>query len=151
VLFQGVLPIKVDSKGRAGVPKEYRELFAKEGQDSLVLTSFMVKNAPCLDALPVPVWEKFLRKFEKQPQFDEQVEIFGTFYVNPARTVAFDTAGRILIPQPLREWAQLDHEVVVVGALDRFRFWNAELWTKFHQETAKQFPAAKQALASVLS
>jgi MraZ protein len=147
----GTYPIKIDEKGRASVPKDYRELFAKENQDALVVTNFMVQQSPCLEVLPLPVWEKFLRRFEKQPQFDSRVEVIGTFYVNPARHIAFDTAGRILIPQPLREWAQLDRDAIVVGSLDRFRIWNATLWGKVLESSAKQFPDAKEALASALS
>ena len=99
----------------------------------------------------MPAWDKFMRRFEKLPQMSLNVERFRNFYVTPAHVVELDTAGRLLIPQHLRESAKLDRQVVVIGATDRFRIWNAQLWAKVFAESANGFAEAKAALAPDLS
>jgi MraZ protein len=148
--FTGEHPIKIDEKGRANIPKAYRELFAQAGLDRLVLTRYQVQGRPCLEALPPPVWEAFLEKFQQQSSLDPQIEVIGTFYVYPARELPLDSAGRVLIPQTQREWAKLDREAVVVGAVDRFRIWNAALWTETSADSAALAPDAFKEKAPVL-
>jgi MraZ protein len=151
VQFMGTYPIKIDIKGRASVPKPYREILEKQAIDQLVVTNYQDQGFSCLEVVPLPVWDKFLRKFQERPQMDPRVEVFRNFYVTPAHAVALDTAGRLLIPQHLRDQARLEHEIIVVGATDRFRIWDAESWAKVFAESARQFAEAKAALAADLS
>lgn len=149
--FMGTYPIKIDVKGRASVPKPYRELLEKLAVDQLVVTNYQDQGFPCLEVVPLPVWDKFLRKFQERPQMDPRVEVFRNFYVTPAHPVELDTAGRLLIPQHLRDNARLEHEVIVVGATDRFRVWDAELWAKVFAESSRLFAESKAFLAADLS
>ena len=41
-----------------------------------------------------------------------------------------DRQGRMAIPQQLREYASLEGEVLVVGAIDRVELWNGTAWTE---------------------
>jgi MraZ protein len=41
-----------------------------------------------------------------------------------------DRQGRITLPAPLRAFAGLDHDVVVLGAGDRVEVWEPERWAQ---------------------
>lgn len=151
MLFSSTYPIKIDEKGRAGVPKAYRESLTAQGIDQMVVTFEKEGDRPCLELIPLPVWEAFLREFLKLPQWDRQNAVIRTFKINPARTVPVDSAGRVLIPPKMREWAKLDHEAIVIGVSDRFQIWNEEQYNQVFADAAQAYPDAKNAKASELS
>ena len=45
-----------------------------------------------------------------------------------------DAQGRILLPQRLRQYAQLEKEVIIIGVFDRAEIWNAQRWTEIEEE-----------------
>ena len=45
-----------------------------------------------------------------------------------------DAQGRILLPAKLRQYANLEKEVVIIGVFDRAEIWNAQLWQKMEDE-----------------
>src|SRR5207245_1938235 len=53
-----------------------------------------------------------------------------------------DAQGRILIPQRLREYARLEREVAVIGALDRIEIWDAGRWHEISGEADESLLAA---------
>ncbi len=149
-------PVKIDEKGRAIVPKELRELFHAEGVTELVLAMDrgsskheQVKTYSYLDLVPWPEWVKRMDKlFSKYPA-DPVLEEYIKYYVMPAKKVSFDSAGRILIPQLHREWAGLDRQVIIVGAIKTLQIWDAESWSKSLTETAEHIPEIKAALSGL--
>jgi MraZ protein len=46
-----------------------------------------------------------------------------------AHEIAIDSMGRVLLPQVLREYAQLNQEIIVNGVRDHVEIWNKEFWT----------------------
>jgi division/cell wall cluster transcriptional repressor MraZ len=66
-----------------------------------------------------------MRRFDRgSPELHElQRDYFGQ-----AEDLAPDRQGRVLLPERLRNWAQLDRELVFVGCFDRIEIWGAEVW-----------------------
>ena len=91
-----------------------------------------------------------MRKFERLPEMDPNVEAFRDHFIAPAQWVTMDGQGRILIPQTLREEVGLGRKVVVVAAGDKFRLWDAEVWAQVRQESKRRFADSKKALAADL-
>ena len=50
-----------------------------------------------------------------------------------------DKQGRILIPANLREYADLEKEVTIIGVGNRIEIWNRERWDERNRETAARF------------
>ena len=48
--------------------------------------------------------------------------------IGHATEVELDSAGRILLPPPLREFADLDKRVILLGQGNKFELWNEVLW-----------------------
>ena len=48
-----------------------------------------------------------------------------------------DAQGRILLPAKLRQYANLEKEVVIIGVFDRAEIWNAQLWQKMEDEALR--------------
>lgn len=129
-MFRGVNPLNLDAKGRLAVPSRYREALRQACGGQLVVTV----DRECLLLYPLPAWEEIERKLISLPTFNPKVRRMQRLLVGHATEVELDGAGRILLPQPLRAFAGLEKEVVLIGQGHRFEIWNAELWARRREE-----------------
>ena len=110
----------VDSKGRVFIPSKIRE----EIGDIFYLT---ISNEKCLRIYSDKDWYIFSVKADSLP-LDKQ-SLFRPFFSH-ATKCELDAQGRILIPNNLRRWADLNKEVTVVGNNRHAEIWNSALWDK---------------------
>lgn len=115
--LMGTFEHTIDAKGRMAFPTKLR--------DRLGL-SFIVTIGPenCLYVYSEEEWENFTEKIKTLT--GEKARAAKLFIIK-ACTVEPDKQGRILIPQNLREYAGLDHDVTVLGVINR-----AEIWDTAH-------------------
>ncbi len=120
-MFLGEFEYRVDDKGRVPLPPRFRANL----KDGLVLTSGVEK---CITAYPISEWKKLADSLTGSPLVHSKMRqlnraLFATaFYLN------IDGQGRISLPAPLREHAEIMDEVVVVGANNYLEIWNSVCW-----------------------
>lgn len=114
----------IDSKGRLFIPAKLRE----ELGDTFYIT--MGVDA-CLSVYSDASWSKFTEKFESLPY--TKTRAMRPLFANAAKCEP-DAQGRILIPQKLRAYADLEKDVVVIGVSNRAEIWNAEHWNSVEEE-----------------
>lgn len=124
-MFRGVAQLNLDGKGRLAVPARYREALAARCNGQLVITADADR---CLLIYPLPDWEPIEQKLMALSSFNAQIRELQRRLVGYAEDVRMDTAGRILVPPALRQFAQLDKSVVLVGQGNKFELWNKESW-----------------------
>jgi MraZ protein len=111
-----------DDKFRLTIPAKFREI--PEG-------AFVVQGLdPNLMVLPPAVFQTLYDNLMAMNIADQNVRILRQRILSNAERVVPDASGRILIPQNLRELAELNHDVVFVGAGNHFEIWSEELWQK---------------------
>jgi MraZ protein len=133
-MLRGSAPAKIDDKGRLKIPSDFlRQLEDRYGNE-LFITSV---RGDCALVYPLPVWEEIENRLLSMPSTDrardrylERVNYFG-------QQVKIDSQGRTLIPQILRDAADVQGEVVVNGRLDHLVVWNHERFT--HKLEAQPF------------
>ena len=62
---------------------------------------------------------------------------------------ALDKQGRIAIPPSLREYAGVQRDVVVLGAISRIEIWSEENWNKYREENEKSFDLLGEKIADI--
>lgn len=124
-MFRGVTNVKLDAKGRIVIPTRYRDRLQERCGGQLVVT---VDKDHCLLLYPLPEWEEIERKLVKLPSFNAQARRLQRLLVGHATEVEMDSAGRVLVPPPLREFARLDKGVVMIGQGNKFEIWDEETW-----------------------
>ena len=117
-MFMGEYNHTIDAKGRLIIPSKFREALGSE----FVLTKGL---DGCLFVFPMKEWEAFEEKLRSLPLIDKNARKFSRFFLAGASTCEL---GRILVPGTLREFAQMDKEVVLTGMLDRIEVWSKEQW-----------------------
>lgn len=127
-MFRGVTLINLDEKNRMAVPTRYRERLQREVQGQLVIT--IDTESRCLLLYPLINWEHIEEKIEALPSFNEAARRIQRLLLGHATDVEMDSAGRVLIPPPLREYAMLEKNIVLVGQGKKFEIWNGKHWDK---------------------
>lgn len=125
VVFRGVAQLNLDSKGRLAVPARFRDALNARCSGQVVIT---VDSDRCLLIYPLPDWEPIEQKLMALSSFNAQIRELQRRLVGYAEDVAVDATGRILVPPALRQFAQLDKSVVLVGQGNRFELWNKDNW-----------------------
>ena len=122
-MFMGEYNHTIDAKGRLIIPARFRELLGEE----FILTKGL---DGCLSIYPLDEWNAFETKLRALPLTNKNARTFTRFFVAGATNCELDRQGRVLVPQPLREFAGLEKEVVLTGNLNRIEIWSKEKWSE---------------------
>ena len=118
---------KIDSKGRTVLPAKFRG----ELGSSVVATIGIDR---CIALYPVPRWEELLEKLKDLSSFKKKARDFRRVLLSMATEQEIDGAGRILVPQILRDYAGADVEVTLIGAEDHLEIWDTAKWEEHRAE-----------------
>ncbi len=113
----------IDAKGRLFIPAKLRQ----ELGDTFHVT---VGQDHCLSVYSDESWAAFMEKL-KGLSYNEVKRLRGLFAYGA--DCEPDAQGRILLPAKLREYADLEKDVVVIGSFDRVEIWNAQRWTELEK------------------
>jgi MraZ protein len=134
ILFRGNTTVNLDEKGRFAIPTRYRELVQKSCDCHLIATVAVDERCVgmdgCLWIYPLPAWEKLEIKLSELSAFKKLSVKIKRFLIGYATECEMDAQGRLLLPEKLRKFANLDKKVVLVGNLNRFEVWNEDAWNK---------------------
>lgn len=122
-MFLGEFVHILDSKGRLTIPAKFRADLDTE----LVVTRSIDR---CLAIYPMPEWEQLASQVSQLPMTDRQARAFRRLVFANASDVTPDKQGRILIPPRLRDYANLDGEVVIAGLNTYMEVWNPDYWNE---------------------
>ena len=123
-VFIGTYDHSLDPKGRVILPRKFRD---ELGQD-MVVTKGIER---CLYVFPLAEFQAFADKLRKLPLTERPSRDFVRVFVAGASQETADAQGRVVIPQPLREYAGLSRDVVVVGQLSRIEIWDKAEWERY--------------------
>ena len=73
--------------------------------------------------------------------FNDEIRGLQRLLVGHADEVDMDGAGRILVPPALRQYAGLEHRVVLVGQGNKFELWDEAKWQRGRRRARSRFPA----------
>jgi MraZ protein len=118
-MFVGQYDHNLDDKGRLTIPAGYRDLLASGAYVSLGFEdNLMIWREDSFTSL--------YHKVEEKPYSDETARNFGRFLFANAVFVEMDKAGRILIPQFMRDAIGLDGQVKLAGSGRYIEVWTPE-------------------------
>nr|VFJ65096.1 MAG: MraZ protein [Candidatus Kentron sp. FW] len=136
IMFRGEYSLTLDPKGRLAVPSRYRERIFECCNGRLVITISLTEH--CLVVYPFPDWQKIEDDLRALPALDRKAQAISHLLIGHATECDLDGHGRVLVPQSLREFAELDKQVKVVGQVMKFELWNDGAWIRRRQELLSQ-------------
>ncbi len=129
-MFYGRYEHNIDAKGRMTVPSIYRD--NTPGNVVFVTIGFDGN----LVAYSRSGFEVFAQAIIAKSFTDPRVRKFKRKFLGYSAELNYDTAGRILIPAYLREFANIEDQVVIVGVGDSFEIWSPEELAKIEEDSA---------------
>ena len=130
------------------MPSRFRDVLAAASDARLVLTPSPFD--PCLHLFPMKAWEEFEAKIAALPQFEPNVIRLRRVYVSAAVECEVDKAGRVLVPNSLREHAMLQKDVLWAGMGQMVELWAREKWNEVQAMTAAEQTDFRRAVAEQL-
>lgn len=127
-MFLGEYLHTIDEKGRMAVPVKFR---AKLGKGAIVTRGL----DGCLFLFNSTDWEELAKKLVSLPLAQANSRAFARLMLAGAMEVDLDSQGRILLPDYLRQYAQLKKQCVVTGLYNRIEIWNEETWQNYKAKT----------------
>ncbi|TPE52019.1 division/cell wall cluster transcriptional repressor MraZ [Maribrevibacterium harenarium] len=125
-MFRGIHQVSVDAKGRLALPARLRDELGQYDEAGVVVTIDPISR--CLLLYPLSEWEQIQEKLDKLPSFQPQARRLQRLLVGHATDVELDSAGRMLVPAPLREFAGIERRVTLLGQGRKLEIWAAEEW-----------------------
>jgi|SoiMethySBSTD1v2_1073268.scaffolds.fasta_scaffold4694356_1 MraZ protein len=122
-MFLGEYAHTIDDKGRLTIPAKFRD----ELQGGIVITRGLDR---CLWAYPRSEWEVVAEKIAKMPTTNPSARDFSRFMFSSAFDSIPDRQGRVIIPQNLRQFAEIETDTVIIGVMNRLEIWNPARWTE---------------------
>jgi MraZ protein len=126
MVLTGTYERQLDEKLRLAVPKAFREALASEKQ--LVLTP---GTDGSLSLFASRTFEAIAQQLAEKSPNGQDVRAFSRLLYAQARSVEFDSQGRIRVPVELAQLAKLDGDVALIGVGDRIELWNKQRWQEY--------------------
>ena len=111
-MFRGNHPTRVDDKGRLKVPAEFKRVIDEKYGTQFYITS---RDGKVAQIYPFEEWEQIEERLAGLSTFNPTKKKFLSRVNYWGQQVEMDGQGRLLLPQLLREAAQIKGEVAVVG------------------------------------
>lgn len=131
-MFFGTYTPKVDEKGRLILPAKFRDQLA----GGLMVTR---GQEHCLYVWPQSEIDRITERLREAPVSNKATRDYVRMFSSASSDETPDRQGRITIPPALRQWASLDKDVVVIGAMNRLEIWDEAAWTVYSAEQEESF------------
>lgn len=132
----------IDDKKRISLPATFRREVGKK----LVITKGLDS---CLFAYTLDGWKKVSAELEKLPMTQGAARSFSRFLLGSAFEVETDSLGRILVPEQLKDFADLKSRVVIVGLNGRIEIWDEKKWKENIEKVEKQADVLAERLSEI--
>jgi MraZ protein len=130
ISFLGEYEATLDIKSRFLLPAGVKRQLPESENMRFVINRGFEK---CLSLYPMQSWQPLYDQISELNDFDPKVREFRRYFLNGAIEVEPDSAGRILIPQNLKDYAGLGKDIVLAAAVNKIEIWDKEKYQKFFE------------------
>ena len=117
----------LDVKGRLIMPSKLRE----DMGEKFIITKGLDS---CLFVFSQTEWLKFEEKLKTLPLTNKNARDFVRFFLSGATECEIDKQGRFLVAANLRQYANMEKDVVIIGVGTRLEIWDKERWTNYNSD-----------------
>ncbi|MBT1182113.1 division/cell wall cluster transcriptional repressor MraZ [Bifidobacterium sp. CP2] len=131
-LLLGTYTPKIDAKGRMALPAKMRGQLG----DGLVMARGQER---CVYLLPVMEFRRIAMQIQRTSMGNKAAREYLRVFLSGAVDQEPDKQGRVLVPQMLRDYANLGSDIVVIGVGTRAEIWNREAWEAYLAEKEQHY------------
>jgi MraZ protein len=131
-VFLGTHTPRLDDKGRLFLPAKFRDELA----GGVVITRGQER---CLFVFPRTAFAAKAEELQAASLTSRAARDYGRMFFSSASDEVPDKQGRVTVPAPLRQYAGLTKDCVVIGANTRLEIWDAAAWEVYEAEQEQAF------------
>lgn len=135
-MFKGQFLHSIDNKSRLSLPARLRKNISAEAENTFVLTIGIDK---CIHVYPKDEWKVFEDRLLRLNSFDQRDARFIRMMMQNAQEETMDGQSRILITQPLLDYAGIKNEVLILGALKKIELWDQKAYNEYLASSNETF------------
>lgn len=128
--FFGDFEVTLDAKGRFLLPASIKKMLPEGYSGGFIITR---GQGDCLNLYPMENWSEIVTELRKVNQFNREAAEYLRYALMGSTPVEPDSAGRLLVPPVLKEWAKLEKDVMLVCVLNKIEIWDKSKYTKFFE------------------
>ncbi len=141
-MFIGQYTHTIDDKNRLSLPVKFRKEMGKR----VIITPGL---DGCLFVFTPTQWETISEKLGGSSMLQADTRSFNRYMLGGAVEADVDSIGRVLVPDFLKEKAQLKKEVVLIGVQNRVEIWNDALWMEYKAKVEKEANSLAEKLGQI--
>lgn len=145
-MFYGEFIHSIDRKGRLILPAKFREVAKNHFIEKFYVTRGLDK---CLFMLAEEEWRSQENKLKAMSFTKQQSRTFNRLYFSGAMEVIPDSQGRILLPQNLKDYAEIKKDVIIVGVSNRVEIWAKNKWDEFYGNSRSSYEEISEKLMDI--
>ena len=142
-MFYGEYEHSLDNKDRVIIPAKFREVFKEHYVEKFFITRGLDR---CLFLFTEEDWRVQENKFKALSFTKGEARTFNRLFFSGASEAACDKQGRILIPQYLKNYAEITESVMIVGVSNRVEIWDKKRWQSYSKQNIESFEALAEKL-----
>ncbi|MEO6488912.1 MAG: division/cell wall cluster transcriptional repressor MraZ [Ferruginibacter sp.] len=128
--FVGEYESTIDAKGRFLLPAGLKKQLPEKDNHVFVISRGFEK---CLALYTQKSWETLYKEMSQVSDFNPRVRKFQRYFLNGAIQVEMDSAGRLLLPKNLLDYASLGKDIVLASAVNKIEIWDKNKHTEFFE------------------
>jgi MraZ protein len=125
----GEFECKVDVKGRFMFPINLKKQLAEAFDKGFVINRNL--HHKCLTIYPMDEWNKLNKRLGKLNRLKKDVDVFIRRLTGGATSCEADNTGRLLLPKPLSEYADIKSDIKILGSNNIIEIWDKKLYEDF--------------------
>ena len=135
-MYFGETQTTLDEKSRLTVPRKTRDTMDVLGH----LQWFMARGFDkALFLFPRDEWDTIREQAAQYSAMDGKAIDFRRLFYGSVAEVRLDGQGRITVPPHLREHAQIDKDVALIGVGEHLELWSKENWQRFQERKDAEY------------
>ena len=135
-MFYGEYQHSIDRKARLILPSKFREVAKENGIEKFYLTRGLDK---CIFMFSDQEWRIQEQKFKLLPFTKQESRNFNRMFFSGAVDILPDKQGRFIMPQYLKDYANIRRDTVVVGVSNRIEIWDKQTWQNYYSSSSGSF------------
>jgi len=147
-LFVSTFVNKIDKKGRVSLPSIFRSALPKDYKNEIILSKSLRNKA--IEGLSVIRVKEIASRINNLDFFSEEHEDFATSIFSEMLPTNLDKEGRFLIPEKLKDFANIKNEVTFIGQGYFFQIVNPKVAIDFQNKSRIRLNLNKKTLGKIL-
>lgn len=135
-MFRGQFTYLMDSKGRIAIPAKLRKHISADANETFVMTRGL---SNCIDLYPLDEWQKIEEKLLGLNSFQPDDARFIRMISQYATDDVMDVQSRIMVPSTLINYAKIEKEVLIIGALKKIEIWNPKVYDEYLNQSPQTY------------